>query len=354
MMMVNHLNNNSVPWQSTIPDQMPWLNTSSSAACPTGEPMQFLGHPPYSQNLITPTTDQSTHIDLISMPSTKTITTTSANMPHQQVSPIPINPFDPQLSTNTTTSMAGQFYNSYVLQPSNNDLTSSISSTAVASYLMNSNVQMMGSLTPMPHPPNFTGQPPPVSLNISNQPIQHKRSSIEMEDDLTTKEAPPTKQQLSENILFDRFGSLQLDGERGQVSTADVDDIDEIDIDSSNGNQKSILASTSNDDRKEFNRYVYLLFKDKNSVKPYSEPSNSAVDRLIREEREKLSKAVVVWTPPQKPDTYNDSDDDDFRYTDHKDFLKRPPGSSVIITELEEDVPIKDIEPLESDDVMVE
>lgn len=353
MMMVNHLNNNLVPWQSTIPDQMPWLNTSTSGLYPTGEPMQFIGQPPCRENLIPPTTEHSAHIDLTSVPSTKTTLTASANMPHQQVSPTSINPFDPQISTNSTTSLAVQFYNNNMLQPSSNGLTNCMGSLEAPSHLLNSNVKMVSSLTHMPHSPNFIGRPSPVSFKFSDQPIQHKRSSIEMEDDLTTKEAPPTKQQLSENILFDRFGSLQLDGERGQVDIADVDDTEEID--SSDDNDQPTIVPACNDDRREFNRYVYLLFKDKNSGNPFSAAANGAVERLIREEREKLSKAVIVWTPPQKPNTYNDSDDDDdLKYTDHRDFLKRPPASSVIITEVDEDVPIQDIEAIESDDIMVE
>jgi hypothetical protein len=80
------------------------------------------------------------------------------------------------------------------------------------------------------------------------------------------------------------------------------------------------------------------------------------MDRLIRDERDKLNKAVILWNPPMRDFFVNevpDSDDDDeIKYTDHKDFLKKQPGDddSIIITEVTDDAEIEDTIP--TDDVM--
>lgn len=166
--------------------------------------------------------------------------------------------------------------------------------------------------------------------------LQQKRSSLEMEDELVKVEEPPTKQQLSENRLFKRFGSLQLDGEAIEADlelNGDRESSDSPDEDPGPSDQYS-------QGRKAFSRYVYLLFKDKKSDNLFSKSNSSAVDRLIREEREKLNKAVILWNPPLKDsflaETVGDSDDDEeLNYKDHKDFLRNP-DDSIIITEVED------------------
>lgn len=151
-----------------------------------------------------------------------------------------------------------------------------------------------------------------------------------MEDDLTEKEAPPTKQQLSESRLFKRFGSLQLNGDLALGTKEDDDEeIVEVGSDDSDSDSGGRIVDSKQVDRKEFNRYVYLLFKDKKPNNLFNDGTPSAMDRLIRDERDKLTKAVILWTPPMR-DSFvnttvdNDSDDDEIRYNDHRDFLKSP------------------------------
>lgn len=195
-----------------------------------------------------------------------------------------------------------------------------------------------------------------MKLPDYNTTTQRKRSSMEMEDELTTKEAPPTKQQLSESKLFKRFGSLQigntldLDNAFNRNLSGDPSPFDDADdeADDDDNDEETIKCKNI---RRDFDRYVYLLFKDKKSNSgnfPQLEHSGM-MDRLIRDEREKLSKAVILWTPPVK---YNvelaetDSDEEEFKYNDHRDFLKsrrkpahKPAGDSssssqIIITEI--------------------
>lgn len=174
-----------------------------------------------------------------------------------------------------------------------------------------------------------------------------------MEDELTTEEAPPTKQQLSENKLFQRFGSLHLDG--GTASTSDSAKLD--DSDDEEACAPTAPAVSSPNGRKEFDRYVYLLFKDKKSDGHYPVESSGAIERLLREEREKLSKAVILWNPPARStlieEADDSSDDDQLSYGDHRDFLKDS-GSSVVITEVVEDAPITELDDGEPDDIMLE
>lgn len=82
-------------------------------------------------------------------------------------------------------------------------------------------------------------------------------------------------------------------------------------------------------DGEEIRKYVYLLFKDKHDDKTPFGSYNTTLDRLARDERDKLSKAVVLWNPPVKYNfcgTLNEEDEDEdeeeFKYSDHKDFLK--------------------------------
>lgn len=224
------------------------------------------------------------------------------------------------------------------------------------------------SLTPIPSSDSsinkFTSPLPPFSDGF----LPHqKRSSMEMEDDLTKKEAPPTKQQLSETKLFKQFGSLHIDNEqlnkedKIEVENAEDSDTEDVTLDS------NVLDDAKcRNVRREFENYVYLLFKGKDSRSPNPLPQQSGtsaiLDRMLRDEREKLSKAVILWSPPLK-DSFQvaeDSDDEEFVYTDHKDFLKRPTDQddSIIITEIsdsEDAGPASSMEatPLaDSDDVM--
>lgn len=225
----------------------------------------------------------------------------------------------------------------------------------------------------------------PLSTPLIQTQTQHqrqKRTSIEMEQDeqqmmmtdspyhqqqgpSITEDClppqPPQKQVLTERKLFKKFGSLHLDPKLTQtISSSDSDDSDEDNINTS--------ASASDKDkgtfaqgREEFQRYVYLLYKDSNSRNnnhnnnyPMSR-SLATIERLAREERDKLSKALVLWNPPvenrfnlksslpQNSDdncdgdvSSNGSSDDDFTYTDHTDFLKKSysSNSSVVITDV--------------------
>lgn len=200
------------------------------------------------------------------------------------------------------------------------------------------NFNPSGNLTHIP----FTG---PQLAECQIQP--HKRSSIEMEDEQIKADEPPTKQLLSEKKLFKQFGSLNIDGTIDQVNNSD--DIDSDDSDEDNRSQNTSSNSSSTTGREEFNRYVYLLFKDKKNVGMPFKPANSTLDRLAREERDKLSKAVILWNPPPNNNFFGNVDEDDedededeeFRYSDHEDFLKKPlrRNSSLTITEVfDEDI----------------
>lgn len=351
MMMVNHPNNNPVPWPTTVPEQMPWLSSSSSTTpCATGDPvppMQFVGQTfepdQHTTSRVHPIMMQQQQI-----PATSTnLNLSTVILPHQQVPTTIIsnNPFDPQqlcsINNNNNSHISNQLNLSARLGPH---------------AQLNSPPNFRASLTHIPHP---IVQPstPITAYHSHHSNAQHKRSSIEMEDELTTQEAPPTKQQLSENKLFDRFGSLKLDGERLQAVDIDLVDTDQANDDVDVDDSQPMAKTMSANDREEFNRYVYLLFKDKNSDSGFPSTSNSAVERLIREEREKLSKAVILWNPPPKnfvTEVSSDDDDEDFTYKDHRDFLKKPVSndSSVVIEEIEEDKPV--IVQTSQDDVMIE
>lgn len=333
--MVNLMNNNSAPWPNTIPDQMPWLNPEG----PPGTPMQFVGQ----QNFVQPVPNLPTGpAQLFASHTNVPLVTPISNDPQALVQNLTPrnNPFDPQ-----------QTYSSSYTQ-ANPMVGSPYESIPSPSQILNpdpSRIQHHNFTTD----PNFPLIHLPTHHPPSYQPVYHyptKRSSIEMEDELTTKEAPPTKQQLSENTLFQRFGSLQLGSSLASSDqAADVVDYDSDDSDDNRSTSREGKPVISANDRKEFDKYVYLLFKDKKAAGQYPIVANSAVERLIREEREKLSKAVILWNPPPKNTIYHlddsddvdgdDEDEDEFRYNDHKDFLKKP-SNSVVITEIEEDAPI--------------
>lgn len=349
-MMVNHMNNTTLPWQQTVPAQMPWMS-SYTASDPT---MQF-GQTPMNPTDIVPPQSIATTISTSSLPSqpmlssiasplqpTSNIYQANLNATPTPIEPVIGNPFNPQ---------------PFICQQANTCNTQPLSSCLPqASQLPNQFPSpafqdshfVSTSLTQLPP----VQQTSPSSYPDLLRPLHQKRSSVEMEDDLTVKEAPPTKQQLSENKLFKRFGTLQLDGEKLTGLSQD----EELDSDSSDDS----VGKEPGQDQKDLNRYVYLLFKDKKSNNLFNESTSGAMDRLIRDEREKLSKAVILWSPPLKDSLINsldqddDDDDDEFSYTDHRDFLKEPKldDDSIIITEVEDDVPIAEIDQVETDDVM--
>jgi hypothetical protein len=336
-MMVNQLNNNSTPWQSTIPNQMPWLNSVA-----TNPPIQF-GQSTFAPAPVDPSVALSTTSPLVApLPAQPAAIELTGQIQTPTPSHLLNNPFNPQQQMapapqlNDNPVLASQQCSIYPIdQPVINGPVSPIRSGHFESSF----------LTQLPQQQNNN------TTYFESQPLHQKRSSMEMEDEMTEKEAPPTKQQLSESRLFKRFGSLQLDGE----TTAKGDDQDD-EIDSDDSDDGRLVSS--NQDRKEFDRYVYLLFKDKKSNNLFTDSQSLAMDRLIRDERDKLNKAVILWNPPMKNIFVNepsDSDDDEeITYKDHRDFLKNRTGDddSIIITEVQDDIQIEEVFPTEADDVM--
>lgn len=347
-MMVNQINNNSVPWPNTIPDQMPWLNSS---ACPPGAPMQFVGEQHYPNSLgqaplPIAQSQPPQNVDNQEMPAPLGPTLQPITSP--EPNPMIINnPFYPQ--------QASVIQFAQMASPAPLDASAMEATSAQLPYgqVPMANAAFEGSLTQIP-----TSQPMPSFEPPAYSASSHKRSSFEMDEGLSPSEAPPTKQQLSENNLFQRFGSLHLDNELS-TTTSEADKIDcegdaELETDSEPGTSTSAVQTVH--DRKEFNRYVYLLFKDKKPDGKFPSIPSGAVDRLIREEREKLSKAVILWNPPPRTNLFDEpdaissgSDDDEFNYKDHTDFLKDS-ESSVIITEVDDDgAPINEDVEVEAD-----
>lgn len=331
--MVNGLNNTSQPWQSIIPQQMPWMSSYGPDSLTTqfGQPsvVGVANQPVYGlgqngqteQNIV-----HDQHLSMVNFPTATTIT-----------SPVTVCP----TSSNTNCQ-----YGTITSMPSN------CVTTTTHSYPL---VQNLAQISPpsIPGNPNFIYQSssggtqaagiynPSNSLTqlaqSSDVPIEkasnHKRSSVELEDDFIRAYEPPTKQLLSERRLFKKFGSLQIDGvaesNRGCPGEENSDDSEE----------------DSSEERQDFNRYVYLLFKDKKNSGESFAPGCSGLERLAREERDKLSKAVVLWNPPVKnflsdPVGEDESEDEEFKYTDHKDFLKHRNTSgdqSIIIEEVTSD-----------------
>lgn len=351
--MVNEVKNNSVPWQCTVPQQMPWMSsyqpvtfnmqfgvqqqqqqqsvtpggrTNGSLPMPTTNESEYIAqqpHPFIPQNFSTATTltmpvtvcpttlafDTSTTSGQTSVPNTNCVTNTTQSYPHYQGA-IQTGP-----ATQGIYNHAQPVYGLPYLAPQTNQ----------PSY------NSSNSLTHLPEPLSLT----------SHFDKQHKRRSIEMDDEDIQESEPPTKQFLSERKLFQQFGSLNLDGSMNTMPSFTDTEISEIDEEIKKEHKSVISTKTCDLGREQFNRYVYLLFKDKKDDKKFL-PSNQTMDRLAREERDKLSKAVVLWTPPPKNFVENDSDsDDDFKYTDHKDFLKtssstsyRDDDDSIIITDV--------------------
>lgn len=343
-MMVNELKNSNGPWQSTVPQQMPWMSSYE----PSSLSLQFGQQSAPSVASIMPTTTlssnhtlQEQHSYISSFP-----TTTTSSTPPITICPTAITPNTlftqgmsvPYLNCVTTTTQSAS-----VLQPTSVPLESqtipvnSSYNNLNPFYNQVNSFDPTGSLTHIPYQQN------PAKDCFSPQ----KRSSIEMEDDQIITDEPPTKQLLSEKKLFQQFGSLNIDGNID--SSINIDEYDSDDSDEDDRSQK-IASNVSG--REEFNRYVYLLFKDKkNDGVPFG-TANDTLDRLAREERNKLSKAVILWSPPNKNNNIfgnleqNDDDDDnegdedeEFQYADHTDFLRKPlrRNSSITITEVHDD-----------------
>lgn len=328
-MMVNGINNTSQPWQSIVPQQMPWMSSYDQDSLTTQFGQSSVGvanQPVYASGQdgqIEKNILHDQHSSMVNFP----IATTLA-------SPVTVCP---------TSSTINCQYGTITSMPSN------CVTTTTHLYPLVQNLAQISSQS-IPENPNFiyqnssSGSQTAGIYNPSNSltqlaqstdvPIEklsnHKRSSVELEDDFIRAYEPPTKQLLSERRLFKKFGSLQIDGvaesSRGCPGEENSDDSEE----------------DSSEERQDFNRYVYLLFKDKKNSGDSFAPGCSGLERLAREERNKLSKAVVLWNPPVKnflndPGAEDESDDEEFKYTDHKDFLKHHGTSgdqSIIIEEV--------------------
>lgn len=366
-MMVNEFKPESVPWQSTVPQQMPWMSLYQ----PVSYNMQFGGaqQQPFSapgpSNAPLHPYDFAQHqLHSIAGGLQTATTTTPITMCPTTLAPNTVFtsglPSVPHPNSVTTTT---QSYPSYYGPPLQHQLNLNLSHPPIThqqppietSPVIQDIFCTGGCLTHLP------GAPPTTNLEK-----QHKRSSVEMMDEHVQAAEPPTKQLLSEKKLFKQFGSLQLNPKLNDASLLNGDEDSDEDLDDSGTTEVSNLQGQN---REEFNRYVYLLFKDKKKDGKFL-PSNNTLDRLAREERDKLNKALVLWNPPIKNNFYDSnedsSDDDELQYKDHRDFLKRPQTNSdrydsVIITEItdssesgnQDGTQLADIA-LEDDDSMLE
>lgn len=141
----------------------------------------------------------------------------------------------------------------------------------------------------------------PILTSTHASTSAHKRRSLELDDDSMIVDEPPAKQLLSEKNLFKKFGSLNI---CGTIAT-DIELDEEQDIPRSQTSSDKVA-------QEEFNRYVYLVCKDiEGNDPPQFKFSNSTMDRLAREERDKLCKAVILWSPPISNRFCSNTDDDD-------------------------------------------
>lgn len=351
-MMVNEINNNPQPWQSIIPQRMPWMNSYGPGSLATqfgqqsdvgieGQSIQIGQH--FVQDQHSFMADHPTATTLTS-PVTICPTSSAANSQFISTTGLP-----PNCVTTTTNSYALMQNLAQISQPP----------MLQSCNLPNHNLSNQTQTTTIYNPGSSLTHLAHSADSPTDKLTNHKRSSIEIEEGQSKVYEPPTKQLLSERRLFKQFGSLQIDGvvdESGQAYDEDSDDLED----------GHFQSNHSDRDRKEFNRYVYLLFKDKKNYNGQFITGCSGLDRLAREERDKLSKAVVLWNPPVKNflDNFNaneDSDDDEFNYTDHKDFLKNRNKSeeqSIIIEDITADcitATAEDVlEKIDSDDIMIE
>ena len=340
-MMVNQYKDDRAPWQSNVPQQMPWMSSYE----PCSPNIQF-----GQQAFIGPSPDGPNPIQPNSPPITGYPTATASTSTSPVIScPTSIvgAPFNTSIGLSpmgvTTTTQSNFIVGDSKLETNPAFGITSYNISAGGALPLDQVAEtfnVSGSLT---HIPSL------AALSMDKIP-PHKRSSIEMEDEQFTVDEPPTKQLLSECRLFKKFGSLQIDGNvdiaSSNVASSESDDSD---------NEGQCQASSGNQVREEFNRYVYLLFKDKKGSNSPFVPSSYTIDRLAREERDKLSKAVVLWNPPPRnnfsasDDEDYDGDDEEFRYSDHKDFLKASKEDSIIITEVTDDTQTDDLTMQEGD-----
>lgn len=312
--MVNEFKNTSIPWQSTVPQQMPWMSPYNVAASGLQFGQQLPGDVPNVYPAIhqinhsvheAPNLEPNIfgHVQALATPHYQTLQATAPNIAF-------VNP-----QTNLSSSNTPNFSN--IVQGAN-----------LHDYIQQS---------PLTYMPNTAASTSSLTTGSTCQP--QKRTSVEMDEETIAAPEPPTKQLLSETKLFKQFGSLQLNQESlmaGQNSSSDSDDSDE------DTKSRSTLSPSQGQSRDDLNRYVYLLFKDRNhqGSRPFAS-SNGALDRLAREERDKLNKAVVLWTPRpklnfgQQDETEdNSSSDEELTYNDHTDFLKKPANQALTITEI--------------------
>lgn len=341
-MMVNDIKGTSEPWQSVIPQQMPWMSHYGPASLTTQFGQQSGSHlPNQSVSQFDSTLQNGAPLPQIQHPSV-------ANFPTATTLTLPI-------TVCPTSLIANNQFGSAISMPSNCVTTTTYSYPSMQHIARNSQHPTPDSFNqPNLSLANYTQAAgiynPNSSLTqlahgtgvSSDQTSNHKRSSMEMEDDLIKANEPPTKQLLSEKKLFKQFGSLHIDGLLGESESGSSLKENSDDSEDEEQSQYSFKKGDKSG-REEFNRYVYLLFKDKkNDGKPFV-PSYTSLDRLAREERDKLSKAVVLWNPPiknflnQSNEDDDDDDDEQFTYKDHRDFLKKPRdrgNQSVVISEV--------------------
>lgn len=360
-MMVNQYStNNHPPWERTVPQQMPWVNPNAvndqtikfGGICPN-QTMSASEISPVPQTF---TTQQP-------MPSQSGMGVNVTPVPVSNIQPnyvTPSNMFDP-ISNPPFNPVSAHLLNQPCLlqeriQPAISSNIQVSPNTETSPTCPINTDPLVSSLTPIP----VTEQ---VASTSTLDQMHQKRGSEDMDDEIIKLDEPPTKQLLSEQKLFKQFGSLHLDIDEDLGYRVEYpDDSDGSDDDSDN---KSNQGPSS--EREQFNRYVYLLFKDKKSNAASFGPTDNAIDRLVREEREKHSKAVILWTPPLKDSFYgnneSDSEDEEFNYTDHKDFLKSSPVMTMTEITEETDDAIEVEDPMETamtpaqqipDDSMVE
>lgn len=141
-----------------------------------------------------------------------------------------------------------------------------------------------------------------ANYNVSERIKSKKRNSFELDDESIHDR--PVKQFLSEAKLFKKFETIHLDKDNSMSSDNSSDSDDSL--------EDNISSNRCND----LNHYVYNLYNNKTSDNnKFTNDCNCALIRLAREEREKLNKALVLYSPPSRynytvSDDNNDCDDE--------------------------------------------
>lgn len=320
-----------------MPQEMPWLSNNEVS----DQTLRFGQFYPAQANIAPqnpPAEFPSNFIPAQSIPSQSNVDTSviSPVISSQSNYVTPRNMFDPISNPPFNPNTAHLLNQPCLLQER-------IHPTSSSSISLQPNDQLklnQASLTTDLLPASLTHLPLNESIRCVNTEAHLKRGSSDMEDDDLIKiEEPPTKQLLSEQRLFKQFGSLHLNKDEDALHYQ----VEYPDEEGSSDDETDNASSQKSSEREQFSRYVYLLFKDKKSNAASFGPTDNAIDRLVREQREKHSKAVILWTPPLKScigEVNDDSDsDDEVRYTDHRDFLKSNTqnSDSITITEIVED-----------------